>query len=141
MVLPHGSGYLIPADCPDEIPGQGHKGGFIGARWTLPMFGMLRGNDSVWVIAETWWDCEVEAQHIPDRHSSIDFHWRGSLGKLDYSRRLLLGFEQGLDYVKMAKRYRLYAKQNGLLRTLKEKSAETPSILDDTKSILYRLVK
>ena len=23
MVLPHGSGYLIPADCPDELPGEG----------------------------------------------------------------------------------------------------------------------
>ena len=26
LVLPHGSGYLIPADCPDELPGQGARG-------------------------------------------------------------------------------------------------------------------
>ena len=25
LVLPHGSGYLIPADCPDELPGQGPR--------------------------------------------------------------------------------------------------------------------
>jgi hypothetical protein len=42
MILPHGSGYLIPANCPDELPGKGHKGGFIGACWTLPIFGIVR---------------------------------------------------------------------------------------------------
>jgi len=138
MILPHGSGYLVPADCPDELPGQGHKGGFIGARWTLPIFGLVRGEDTLCVISETWWDCEVEAQHIPNRLSSIDFHWRGSLGKLDYSRRLLLRFDQGADYVSMAKQYHQYAKRSGLLRTLDEKFTETPSILHDIKSILYR---
>ena len=30
LVLPHGSGYLIPADCPDELPGRGHVGGLSG---------------------------------------------------------------------------------------------------------------
>jgi hypothetical protein len=138
MVLPHGPGYLVPANCPDELPGEGHKGGLIGARWTLPMFGMVRGNDSVCAIAETWWDCEVEAKHIPGESSSLDFHWRGSLGELGYPRRLLLSFAKGWDYVKMAKQYRLYAGENGLLRTLKEKSTEMPSIMHDIKSILYR---
>lgn len=28
MVLPHGPGYLIPAECPDKLPARGHK------RWT-----------------------------------------------------------------------------------------------------------
>ncbi len=138
MILPHGSGYLIPANCPDELPAQGHKGGFIGARWTLPMFGIVRGEDAICALAETWWDCEVEAQHIPGKFSSIDFHWRGSLGKLDYPRRLLLRFDRGVDYVRMAKQYRQYAKRSGLLRTLEEKSVEIPSILHDIKSILYR---
>ena len=35
MVVLHGSGYLIPADCPDELPGDGHAGGLIGGRWTF----------------------------------------------------------------------------------------------------------
>ena len=34
MVLPHGSGYLIHADCPDELPGRGPRGGLIGHRWS-----------------------------------------------------------------------------------------------------------
>lgn len=138
MVLPHGSGYLVPANCPDELPGEGHKGGFIGARWTLPMFGMVRRSDALCAIAETWWNCEVETQHIPDEFSSLDFHWRGSLGELSYPRRLLLSFVKGWDYVKMAKQYRLYARKSGLLRTLEEKANETPSITHDIKSILYR---
>ena len=44
VVIPHGSGHLIPADCPDELPGEGHAGGLIGGRWTLPMFGIVRND-------------------------------------------------------------------------------------------------
>ena len=92
LVLPHGSGYLIPADCPDELPGRGHVGGFIGARWTLPLFGVVRGKDALCVLVDTWWDCEVEANHAPGEQSSLAFHWRGSLGKLAYRRRFRVQF-------------------------------------------------
>ena len=138
MVLPHGSGYLIPAECPDELPGEGHKDGYLGARWTLPMFGMVRGDDAMCAIVETWWDCEVEASHKPGDGSALSFHWRGSLGKLAYPRRFLLRFSRGMDYVSMAKIYREYARRQGTLRTLEEKSSETPSILHDISSILFR---
>ena len=54
LVLPHGSGYLIPADCPDTLPGRGEVGGFIGARWTLPLFGLVRDDTTLCAIAENW---------------------------------------------------------------------------------------
>ena len=138
MVLPHGSGYLIPADCLDELPGRGHHGGLIGARWTLPMFGMVRGNDAICTIVETWWDCEVFAEHAPGSQSTLDFHWRGSLGKLDYPRRFIIRFAEGMDYAAMAKLYREYAKGQGLLRTLKEKAVQTPVIRSYINNILLR---
>ena len=103
MVLPHGSGYLIDADCPDEIPGKGEFGGIIGARWALPMFGMVSGNDGMCVIADTWWDCDVIAEHTPAKHSALAFNWEASLGELAYPRRLLIRFGPGMDYGKMAK--------------------------------------
>jgi len=138
MVLPHGSGYLVWADCPDELPGQGHRGGFIGARWTLPMFGMVRDSDAMCFIVDTWWDCNVEAEHVPDSLSTLDFHWRGSLGKLDYPRRFFARFAEGMDYVAMAKLYREYARKQGLLRTLEEKAVQTPVIRRYIEDILVR---
>ena len=138
LVLPHGSGYLIPADCPDELPGQGHVGGFIGARWTLPLFGIVRGADALCVLVDTWWDCEVEADHAPGEQSSLAFHWRGSIGKLAYRRRFRVQFATGLDYVGMAKIYREQARREGLLRTLEEKAVENPGLRHDLDAVLYR---
>ena len=149
MVLPHGSGYLIPADCPDELPGTGSKGGIIGGRWSMPMFGMVRGDkqpptpfskgdDGMCAIVETWWDCDVEAEHLPSNLSALNFNWVGSLGKLSYPRRLLLRFAKEMDYVSMGKLYREYAQKQGLLRTLEEKAAETPVIQKYMKNILFR---
>ena len=126
LVLPHGSGYLIPADCPDELPGRGHVGGFIGARWTLPLFGIVRGADALCVLVDTWWDCEVEAGHAPGEQSSLAFHWRGSLGKLAYRRRFRVQFATGLDYVGMAKIYREHARREGLLRDIGGESGRKP---------------
>jgi hypothetical protein len=138
MVLPHGSGYLIPAECPDELPGKGPADGMIGAHWTLPMFGMVRGKDTLLVIVETWWDCEVGAEHIPGDRSILDFNWVASLGKLSYPRRFILRFDEGMDYVSMAKFYRDYSKKQGLLRTLEEKATQTPMIRRYTENILLR---
>ena len=138
MVLPHGSGYLIPAECPDELPGKGLKGGLIGGRWSMPIFGMVRGDDSMCAIVETWWDCDVEADHLPGDLSALDFNWVGSPGKLSYPRRFVLRFAKGLDYVAMAKVYRKHARKQGLLRTLEEKADETPVIRKYMGNILLR---
>jgi hypothetical protein len=138
LVLPHGSGYLIPADCPDELPGKGLKGGFIGARWTMPLFGIVRGEQSLCVIVDTWWDCDVEADHVPGQLSALDFHWAGSLGKLAYPRRQIIRFSDGMDYAAMAKLYRSRAAEQGLVRTLEEKSDVTPVIRRYVENILLR---
>lgn len=140
MVLPHGSGYLIGADCADELPGgdASGAGGIIGARWTLPMFGMVRGEQSLCVIADTWWDCDVSARHVPDDHSSLDFSWDPSLGSLGYPRRQLLRFDAGMDYAGMAKLYRERARREGLVRTLAEKAGSTPIIRRYVDNVLLR---
>ncbi|MFQ6042844.1 MAG: hypothetical protein ACE5PV_18455 [Candidatus Poribacteria bacterium] len=138
MILPHGSGYLVPAECPDELPGKGLRGGLIGGRWSMPLFGMVRGDNAMCIIVETWWDCDVTADHLPGDLSALDFNWIGSLGKLTYPRRFVLRFAQGMDYVAMAKLYREYAQKQGLLRTIEEKAAETPVIRQYIENILLR---
>ena len=48
---------------------------------------LVRGADAVCVTVEDWWDCKVTAGHEPGIHSSLDFRWAASLGKLAYPRR------------------------------------------------------
>ena len=138
MVLPHGSGYLIPAACPDELPGAAPFGGMIGARWTMPLFGMVRGRDGLCLLVESWWDCEVMAEHMPGDRSALDVRWRSSLGELAYPRRFLVRFAEGMGYSDMARAYREYVRKQGLLRTLEEKAEETPAIRRYVENILFR---
>lgn len=74
------------------------------------MFGIVRGVDAICAIVETWWDRDVSIEHTPANKSTLDFGWLGSLGRLDYPRRLLLRFGRGMDYVAMAKIYCNYAR-------------------------------
>ena len=138
MVVPHGSGYIIPADCPHALPGEGDERGLIGGRWSMPLFGITRGAAGMCAIIESWWDCDVSFEHTPGDRSAFDINWASSLGELAYPRRVLLCFAPDMDYVAMSKRYREYARETSLLRTLQEKAEETPIIRRDVESILFR---
>ena len=138
LVLPHGSGYLVPADCPDALPGRGPEPIQVGGRWSLPMFGLTRDGAGLCATVDTWWDAEVRAHHLPGDRSILDFSWADELGTLAYPRRLLVHFARDLDYVAMAKRYRAQARQQGLLRTLEEKADESPRIRAYADNILFR---
>ena len=126
LVLPHGSGYLVPADCPDALPGRGPEPIQVGGRWSLPIFGLTRDGAGLCATVDTWWDAEVRAHHAPGDRSILDFSWADELGTLAYPRRLLVHFARDLDYVAMAKRYRAAARRQGLVRTLEEKADESP---------------
>jgi hypothetical protein len=145
MVLPHGSGYLIPADCKDELPGDvykfGLRDGLIGCRWTLPVFGMVKNDgQAMCTIIESWWDCETRAYHQPNKFSALDFNWMESLGNLSYPRRFTIRFAENMNYVDMAKLYRKIAKKQGLVKTLKEKIAELPAVETFMNNIVVRKI-
>ncbi len=139
MLLPHGSGYLIDADCPDELPGSLESDyNIIGARWSMPWFAMVHGHHTMMIIIEDWWDCQVEPYHEPGRQSSLEFSWLASLGKLSYPRRQLIRFARDMDHVAMAKAYREHARGQGLVRTLEEKAVDTPVIGKYINNVLAR---
>ena len=155
LVVPHGSGYLIPADSArklgpldDYFAQPGALGGntrrsrnIIGYRYTLPVFGMVNQNrDCLYQIVETWWDCSVAVEHLPGERSTLDFNWLPSLGRLAYPRRSLMRFARGMDHVGIAKSYRTYAKARGLLRTLEEKAEEVPALRRYIDGIEYRIL-
>lgn len=155
LVVPHGSGYLIPAETArklgpldDYFVQPGAVGGntrrsrnIIGYRYTLPVFGMVnRNRDCLYQIVETWWDCSVAVEHLPGERSTLDFNWLPSLGRFAYPRRSLMRFARGMDHVGIAKGYRAYAKARGLLRTLEEKAEEVPALRRYIDGIEYRIL-
>jgi len=138
LALPHGSGYLVPAGCPDEVPADGGRGDTVGGRWTMPLFGMVKGDEGLAAIVDTWWDCKAHGEHRPGRFSALEFNWLPSLGRLAYPRRLRLRFARGMDHLGMAKLYRAQAGREGLLRTLEEKMAATPQLRRYLDGMLVR---
>lgn len=138
LVIPQGSGYLVPADCPDELPGSAHCNFMIGGQWSLPMFGMIAGNEALCLVVDTWWDCAVKACHTPGESSALDVGWAASLGKLDYARSQRILFASNMDHVGMAKHYRKEAGRQGLVRTLEEKIAATPVLRPYLDNVLIR---
>ncbi len=54
--------------------------------------------------------------------------WEATRQKFGYTRKLRLIFLNRGGYVAMAKRYRAYAKQHGLFKTLAAKRAENPNV-------------
>lgn len=136
LVLPHGCGYLIPAEMAEKFSGTG----FVGYRYTLPLFGMVREGHAFYQIVETYWDCSVEAEHRPGEATMLDLNWAASLGELRYPRRFVWHFAEGMDYVGMAKAYRRRARDQGLLRTLDEKAKELPAIRKYVSGFEYRAV-
>lgn len=54
--------------------------------------------------------------------------WEPSRGQFGYARSLKLCFFEKGGYVAMAKRYRAYAKQVGLFKTLRQKQKENPNV-------------
>ena len=140
MVVPHGSGYLIDSDTSQRLTGSSSRGNVIGGRYTLPVFGMVKGRDTLYQIVETYWDCAVVTQHLPGELSRLDFRWLPSLGRLRYARRSLMRFAEDLDYGDIAKAYRKYAQSQGLFRTLEEKAKETPALKRYVQGFEYRWV-
>ena len=138
MLLPHGSGYLVPAGGADELPGAAAPGGLVGTRWALPLFALAAADRSLCALVDTWWDCDVTAEHAPGEFSALSFNWEASLGRLAYPRRLLLRFAEDADYAGMAKWYRGRASAAGLVRPLAEKAEQTPAVRAYAGNVLYR---
>ncbi len=68
MVVPRGSGYIIRSDSPKAA----RLGGFIGAAYSLPMFGIVAGNQTCQQIIDTWWDAKVSGRpHAGQRHGLV----------------------------------------------------------------------
>jgi hypothetical protein len=77
---------------------------------------------------DTPWDAGYCLEHPAGGSTLLYPIWHASLGSLGYTRSLQIHFMQNGDYNDLAKIYRGYAREHGLLRTLAEKAAAKPAI-------------
>ena len=130
-VFPTSQGMLIPSNWEWNIKQTGHKN-FTEAGTTMPWYAQVDEGDGYLAIVETRWDCNHSVDHFgkSDIPTSISLIWMPSLGKIAYNRVVRFEFFEDTNYVKLAKEYRKYVKQNGDLVTLEQKALDNPRIRD-----------
>jgi hypothetical protein len=102
-------------------------------RMDLPLVGVLDTEKGFGyaIIIETADDGFVECKHYRAGEREVvapQVGWWGQKRKFAYPRRLFYHFVSEGGYVAIAKAYRAYAKQQGLLVTLKEKAQRNPNL-------------
>ena len=136
MVVPRGSGYMIRSDSPQKVTLEG----FVGAQYSMPLFGIVRGSRTCYQIIENWWDASVEVKHSPGDGTTMSLDWEPSHGKLAYPRRVLLRFSDNVDHVGMAKTYRRYLIARKEFATLKQRAEYTPKLRQYLAGMEYRWI-
>lgn len=93
----------------------------------MPWFGQVCKRDAYICIGITPWDGGYLLQEKDDGTKEISQYWIPSLGRISYRRTARYTFTNG-DYNTLAKLYRQYARETGLLVTLEEKAVRNPNV-------------
>ncbi|MBO4868695.1 MAG: hypothetical protein J5585_03170 [Clostridia bacterium] len=118
-VLPRMQGTIYPAGEKPVI-----ETGLIYERdGYMPLFGQVRDGTGYAAIFETPYDC----RYTVDGDMIVPL-WRTSLGKMNYPRVMRYIFRDECDYNVIAKCYRSYLIERGMLVTLKEKIAKNENV-------------
>ena len=125
LIVPMNEGISYPVDDPSIEPFRliaygGH--GICMAFW-----GVTDDRQGYAAIIETPDDAAIALQRL-DKRLVIAPEWDPQKGSFGYARQLRYVFFDRGGYVAIAKRYRQYAQQKGLLKTLKEKQRTNPSV-------------
>lgn len=136
MIVPRGSGYLIRSDSSESVS----LTGFVGAAYSLPLFGLVQGEYTAYQIVDTWWDAALRVDHEPGQQSRVALDWKASLGRLNYARRARWVFDKHKDHVDVAKAYRKYVEEGRLLPTLQDRIQSTPGLKRFLSGIEYRVL-
>lgn len=131
LVLPSQEGLIYPVGI--NIPSRcsvyrTYTTGYDG--FTLAFFGVVRGGrdgSGYMVIMETPDDAGFSMERINGRWTLAPW-FDSQQGKFGYDRRVRYVPIQKGGYVAMAKRYRQYAKERGLLKTYAEKAEYRPKV-------------
>ena len=127
-VADYADGHIYPLDA-KPFPAQWHDGG----RLDLPFVGLcdLERGQGFDLILETPDDCIIECKPIKVGDKELAAPRIGltaSKGTFAYPRKVLFRFTSKGGYVALAKAYRAYAKDHGLIVTLEEKAKTNPNV-------------
>lgn len=122
-------GILIPNTWETELGSIVFDGFFGTAGGYMPWFAQVKDREGYIAICTTPWNAGYQAEHPangPYTHASVRFE--PSLGKMDYRRIVRYTLLSDCDHNDVCKVYRNYVKEQGRLRTLREKAAQVPSV-------------
>ncbi len=125
LILPLNEGISYPADDQSIQPAYHYLYGGHGL--CMAWYGQTEAERGVMTIVETPDDAGVRMVRR-DGVLSLGPEWEPQKGQFGYTRRLRWVFFDAGGYVAMCKRYRQYAKETGLLKTLAEKRAANPNV-------------
>lgn len=125
LIAPVNEGIAYPAADETLRPMRYHLYGGHGL--CMPWYGATAGGDGWMAIVETADDAVVG---IPRREGLLCLApaWQPQKGRFGYPRKIRYCFFADGGYTAMAKRYRRYAQETGLFRTLAEKRKVNPHV-------------
>jgi hypothetical protein len=125
LVLPMNEGISYPSE--DETVPLHRLIAYGGHGISMAFWGETAGRAGHMAIIETPDDAAIRMLRL-DRRLVVAPEWDSQRGEFGYSRKLrYVFFDQG-GHVAIAKRYRAYAGQIGLLKTLAQKRQSNPNI-------------
>jgi hypothetical protein len=132
LVIPMNEGIMFPAGDPTVDPNALWLIGYGGHGISMAWFGQIQGETGpgVMAIIETPDDMRVDCRRPsadPDQLHLWSL-WQPSRGEFAYPRAITYLFLADGGYVSQAKRYREYANEVGLYKSLRAKQAENPNV-------------
>jgi len=125
LVVPMNEGISYPVD--DETVEPRWLVAYGGHGICMPFWGATDGQAGYMAIVETPDDAAIHITRANDR-LCIAPKWNSQKGEFGYARKLRYVFLDKGGHVAQCKRYRRYAKEAGLLKTLAEKRADNPNV-------------
>jgi len=125
-IIPFMQGMLLPKDWAKKV--WLYDTMCYGRGLYMPWWGHQKGAAALLVLIETPTDAGCGFQHPAGGPTQMQLRWVHSLGKLRYPRRVRYCFFEKGNYVDLAGRYRLHARQTGHFVSLKEKIARNPLV-------------
>ncbi len=125
LVVPMNEGISYPVD--DATVETRRLIAYGGHGICMPFWGVTDGQQGYMVVIETPDDASIQIARL-DGRLCIAPEWEAQKGKFGYARKLRYIFLDQGGHVAMCKRYRQYARQAGLLKTLEEKRWENPDV-------------
>lgn len=126
-VLPIMQGLIIP-DMSEQETKASLSRRMFSRECSMPWWGQVCNEKGYMAIVETPWDAEYDYYHAPKSKTRVGINWIGSLGKIQYRRKLTLRFFIDCNYVVFCKEYREYLRSKGALVSIEEKIVKNPKV-------------